>query len=109
VLAALDRNGGIIEDVLASRRQIAESLRGRIRAGSVICSDGLRAYVNVAEHAGSEHRRIRRPKRTWLDKALGDRRRRVGRLRLGRVNAHHERVAAPTPKPCSNRRYPHGS
>jgi len=92
VLAALDRNGGIIEDVLASRREIEQSLRGRIRAGSVICSDGLRAYANVAERSRSEHRRIHRPKRTWLTKALGDKRRRPGRLGLGHVNAHHERV-----------------
>ena len=54
----------------------------------------MRAYVNAAVKAGSEHRRIMAPKKTWLTRAMGGKPRRPGRLGLGHVNAHHERTKA---------------
>jgi len=92
VLTALDRSGGIVEAVLHDRSGIAQALDGRIADGSVVCSDGLKVYVEVATKNGSEHRRIGMPKKTWLTKILGGQPRRKGRLGLGRVNAHHERL-----------------
>lgn len=92
VLTAVDRGGAVIERVLRNRAEIEAALRGRIKPGSVVCSDGLKAYVNVAIAAGSEHRRIKPPRTDWLAKAIGGKPRRPGRLGLGHVNAHHERV-----------------
>jgi hypothetical protein len=92
VLTALDRSGGIVEAVLPDRSGIGPALGGRVVEGSVICSDGLKAYVDVAVKHGSEHRRIAVPKKNWRTKILGSKPRRKGRLGLGRVNAHHERL-----------------
>lgn len=92
VLSAIAADGGAIEAVLADRTAIEPTLDGRIAPGSVLCSDGLKAYVNVAVAAGSEHRRIKTPKANWLQKVKGGKPRRKGRLGLGRVNAHHERL-----------------
>lgn len=92
VLTALDNAGGIIEEVLPNRAAIAATLQGRIAPGSVLCSDGHKAYVSAAVKSGSEHRRIMAPKKTWLTKAMGGKPRRPGRLGLGHVNAHHERT-----------------
>lgn len=92
VLTALDRNGGVVEAVLPDRAAIRAALDGRISPGSVVCSDGARAYAAAAESAGSEHRRVRAPRSDWLARAVGGRPRRPGRYSLGNVNAHHERV-----------------
>lgn len=92
VLTALDRSGGVVERVLEHRGQIAAALEGRIARGSVVCSDGLKAYVEAAVRAGSEHRRIDPPRQDWAKKAMGGKPRRPGRLGLGHVNAHHERM-----------------
>lgn len=92
VLTAVDRAGGVIEQVLQSRSNIASTLTGRIEPGSVLCSDGEPAYVAVAKAAKSEHRRIYPARRTWLTKAVGGKPRKPGRMGLGRVNAHHERL-----------------
>jgi transposase-like protein len=92
VLTAVDRAGGIVEAVLRDRSCIVPALDGRIAEGSVVCSDGLKAYVAVAVKHGSEHRRIFPPRKDWLAKAVGEKPRRKGRLGLGRVNGHHERL-----------------
>jgi hypothetical protein len=92
VLTALDRSGGVVERVLEHRGQIAAALAGRIAPGSVVCSDGLKAYVEVAVRSGSEHRRIAPPRQNRVTSAMGQQPRRKGRLGLGHVNAHHERV-----------------
>lgn len=94
VLTALDRGGGIVEAVLPARtrRAIEVALQQRIAAGSVLCSDGAKGYVEAAVAADSEHRRIMTPRRDWLAKAIGGKPRRKGRLGLGQVNAHHQRL-----------------
>lgn len=92
VLSAVATSGQMIEAVLPNRTAIEPALEGRIAPGSVLCSDGLAAYVKVAVAAGSEHRRIQTPRLDWVQKAIGGKPRRKGRLGLGRVNAHHERL-----------------
>jgi transposase-like protein len=92
VLTALDSGGGVIEEVLRSRAAIGTALNGRVAEGSVVCSDGLKAYVEVAKRHGSEHRCIAPPRKDWLAKAKGGKPRKKGRLGLGHVNAHHERL-----------------
>jgi hypothetical protein len=92
VLTAVDRAGGVVEAVLRDRSGIVQALDGRIAPGSVVCSDGLKSYVTAAVSQSSEHRRIIPPRTDWLAKAKGGKPRREGRLGLGRVNAHHERL-----------------
>lgn len=92
VLSAVATSGQMIEAVLPNRTAIESALEGRIASGSVLCSDGLKAYVKAAVAAGSEHRRIQTPRPNWVQKAIGGKPRRKGRLGLGRVNAHHERL-----------------
>jgi transposase-like protein len=92
VLTAVDRAGGVVEAVLKDRSGITAALEGRIGRGSVLCSDGLKAYVAVAVKHASEHRRIDPPRTDWLAKAVGGKPRKPGRMGLGRVNAHHERL-----------------
>jgi transposase-like protein len=93
VLTALDNAGAVYEAVLASRAAIEPALDGRIAAGSVLCSDGVKAYVKVAVRAGAEHRRVEIAQTTYVTKMVG-RPRRKGRLGLGHVNAHHGRLKA---------------
>ena len=92
VLTAVDRAGGVVEAVLRDRTGIVPALDGRVGRGSVVCSDGLKVYVEVAVKNGSEHRRIEQPRKDWLAKAKGGKPRKPGRLGLGRVNAHHEQL-----------------
>jgi transposase-like protein len=92
VLTALDTNGGVYWRVLGGTGEIEAALAGRIASGSVLCSDGAQAYLRAAKAAGAEHRRIFVPTITPpAVKALPApvRRRKTGRLGLGRVNAHH--------------------
>jgi hypothetical protein len=56
VLTALDNAGGIYESILPSLTAIQAALHGRIASGSVVCSDGTKAYVRTAVAAGAEHR-----------------------------------------------------
>ncbi len=58
VLTALDNAGGVYEAILPSLSTIEAALDGRIAAGSVVCSDGVAAYVKAAVKAGAEHRRV---------------------------------------------------
>lgn len=95
VLTALDNAGGIYEAILPSLMAIEPALEGRIAAGSVLCSDGAKAYVKVAVAAGAEHRRVVVP--TIIPHAIKTnpvptKRRQKGRLGLGRVNAHHGQI-----------------
>lgn len=92
VLTALDNAGCVFEAVLPSRAGIETALEGRIEAGSVLCSDGAQAYVKAAVKAGAEHRRVQIAKPSYLTKIGGKARRQKGRLGLGHVNAHHERL-----------------
>lgn len=92
VLTAVDRSGGVVEQVLQSRSEIASALSDRVEPGSVLCSDGEPSYVAIARATKSEHRRIYPPDRSWLKKAIGGKPRKPGRMGLGRVNAHHERL-----------------
>ena len=73
---------------------IEAALEGRIAPGSVVCSDGVAAYVKVAVKAGAEHRRVMVPTTTPAAvKAVPTRtKRRKGWLGLGRVNAHHGQI-----------------
>jgi transposase-like protein len=95
VLTALDTSGGIYEAILPSLTAIETALEGRITAGSVLCSDGAKAYVKAAVAAGAEHRRVVVP--TIISHAIKTnpvptKRRQKGRLGLGRVNAHHGQI-----------------
>jgi hypothetical protein len=72
--------------------EVEAALAGRIAPGSVLCSDGAQAYLRASRAAGAEHRRINVPTTTpRAVKALPvpTRRRKTGRLGLGRVNALH--------------------
>ena len=92
VLTALDTNGGVYWRVLGGTGEIEAALAGRIAPGSVLCSDGAQAYLRIAKTAGAEHRRIIVPTITpYAVKAapVPTKRRKTGRLGLGRVNAHH--------------------
>ena len=92
VLTVLDTNGGVYSRVLGGMGEIDAALAGRIAPGSVLCSDGAQAYLRAATVAGAEHRRINVPIITpYAIKAAPapTRRRKTGRLGLGRVNAHH--------------------
>lgn len=83
VLTAVDRANGVVEVILPNRSGIAAALDGRIAEGSVVCSDGLKAYVNAAVKQRSEHRRILPPRNDWLTKAVGGKPRREGPSRAG--------------------------
>jgi transposase-like protein len=92
VLTALDTNGGVYWRVLGGMGEVEAALAGRIAPGSVLCSDGAQAYLRASRAAGAEHRRINVPTTTpRAVKALPvpTRRRKTGRLGLGRVNALH--------------------
>jgi transposase-like protein len=95
VLTALDNAGGIYEAILPSLAAIEASLHGRIAPGSVVCSDGTRAYVRAAVAAGAEHRRVIVPTTTPTAMKINlvrTKRRQKGRLGLGHVNAHHNKL-----------------
>ena len=94
VLAALDNSGGIFESILPSLTAIEATLAGRIASGSVLCSDGAKAYVRVAMAAGVEHRRVIVPTQTPRSVKRNPVRtkRQTGRLGLGRVNSHHGKM-----------------
>jgi transposase-like protein len=92
VLTALDNAGGVYEHVLGSLNEIETALEGRISKGSVLCSDGTRAYVKAAVKAGAEHRRVVITKADYVTKTAGKPQRQKGRLGLGHVNAHHGRL-----------------
>ena len=82
-----------MDAVLPGLSAIEPALSGRSAPGSIVCSDGAKAYVRVSMAANSEHRRIRIPKNKSLQQKLrGGKPRRKGRLGLGRVNAQHERM-----------------
>lgn len=95
VLTALDNAGGVFEAILPSLADIEAALEGRIAAGSVLCSDGTKAYVKAAVKAGAEHRRVIvqtiTPAATKAN-PVRTKKRRKGRLGLGRVNAHHGKL-----------------
>jgi len=93
VLTAVDRSGGTLDRVLGTRAEIADELVGRIAHGSILCTDGLPAYRAVAALCKSEHRRIELPSpKSPEQKAKGGTPRKNGRLGLGMVNAHHQRI-----------------
>jgi transposase-like protein len=95
VLTALDNAGGIYEAILPSLAAIEASLHGRIAPGSVVCSDGTRAYVRAAVKAGAEHRRVIVTTTTPMAMKINPvrtKRRQKGRLGLGHVNAHHSKL-----------------
>lgn len=51
------------------------------------------AYAAAAKKkARSEHRRIDPPRKDWVKRAVGGKPRKPGRMGLGHVNAHHERL-----------------
>lgn len=93
VLAAVDSAGNIFEVKISGVSGIRPALQNRISPGSILCSDGVRSYVQVAMDTSSEHRRIFTPKRkSKAQKIKGGKPRQKGKLALGRVNAHHERM-----------------
>jgi transposase-like protein len=95
VLTALDNAGGVYETILPSLTAIEAALAGRIAAGSVVCSDGSKAYVRAAVTAGAEHRRVIVPTITPMPikmRVKPTKQRKKGRLGLGRVNAHHGKL-----------------
>lgn len=103
VLTALDSVGRVFEAVLTTTGDVEAALAGRIAPASVVCSDGALAYVRAAVRAGAEHRRVIVPTTTPLaTKALPvpTKRRKRGRLGLGRVNAHHERIKTLVNRRC---------
>ena len=88
VVTALDNTGTIVQSVLRNRSQIEAALAGTIETGSLLCSDGLPAYHNVAVAAGAEHRVIA-PRKGFCDKPINK-----GAIGLGRVNAYHGQAKA---------------
>jgi len=93
VLAAVDSSGNIFEAKINGTGDIRPLLRDRIEPGSIICSDGIRSYVRLAMDTESEHRRIWTPTtKSKAHKLKGGKPRRKGRLALGRVNSHHQRM-----------------
>jgi hypothetical protein len=94
VLTVLDNSGYIFESILPSLTSVEAVLSGRIAPGSVLCSDGAKAYVRVAVAAGAEHRRVIVPTQTPRSVKRNPVRtkRQKGRLGLGRVNAHHGKL-----------------
>ena len=93
VLAAVDSSGNIFESKINSLGDIRPTLRDRIEPGSIICSDGVRSYVRLALETRSEHRRIWTPTtKSKARKLKGGKPRQKGRLGLGRVNSHHQRM-----------------
>lgn len=95
VLTALDNAGAVFEAILPSLTAIQSTLDGRIARGSVLCSDGARGYVKAAVSAVAEHRRIIVPTtaaHATKTNTAPTQRRQKGRLGLGHVNAHHERL-----------------
>jgi transposase-like protein len=93
VLAAVDSSGNIFEAKISGLADIRPTLKNRIEPSSIICSDGVRTYVHLAMDTSSEHRRIWTPTRkTKAQKLKGGKPRQKGRLALGRVNSHHERM-----------------
>ena len=93
VLAAVDSSGNIFETKIGSLGDIRPTLRDRIEPGSIICSDGVRSYVRLAIETRSEHRRIWTPTtKSKAHKLKGGKPRQKGRLALGRVNSHHQRM-----------------
>jgi transposase-like protein len=95
VLTALDSSGGIYEVIISFPTGIESALEGRIAAGSVLCSDGSVAYEKVADKAGAEHRAIIVPTITphaVKVNQIATPSRKTGRLGLGRVNNHHQRL-----------------
>ena len=93
VLAALRAGGGVMDAVPPDLSAIEPTLSGRIAPGSIVCSDGAKAYVRVSMAADSEHRRIGVPKKKSLHQKLrGGKPRRKGHLGLGRLNTQHERM-----------------
>lgn len=93
VLAAVDSSGNIFESKISSLGDIRPTLRDRIEPGSIICSDGVRSYVRLAIETRSEHRRIWTPTtKSKARKLKGGKPRQKGRLALGRVNSHHQRM-----------------
>jgi transposase-like protein len=103
VLTALDNAGGVYEAILPSLAGIEAALDGRIAAGSVVCSDGVAAYVKAAVKAGAEHRRVQVPTTTPAAvkaSPVRTKRRQKGRLGLGRVNAHHGQIKVLVNRRC---------
>ncbi len=98
VLTALDRAGGVAEAVLDNRGQIAAALDQRIERGSGLGADGAKPHVSAAQRARSEPRRIEPPRQDWVKRAVGGKPRKPGRMRLGRVNAHHARGKTVIPR-----------
>jgi transposase-like protein len=95
VLTALDNSGGVYDAILASLTDIEAALEGRIAAGSVLCSDGDAAYINAAEKAAAEHYIVSVPTTTSHAVKMNPVATPVpmsGRLGLGRVSNHHQRL-----------------
>ena len=93
VLAAVDSSGNLFEAKISGVADIRPTLKDRIEPGSIICSDGVRSYVRLAIDTSSEHRRIWTPTRkSKAQKLKGGKPRQKGRLALGRVNSHHQRM-----------------
>lgn len=95
VFTVVDAAGGIVEARLDHDRieEAKPLLENRMADVSIVCGDGRPGYRGMAEEFGAEFRRIGRPKaKDYIQKAKGDRPRRKGKLGLGRVNAHHERI-----------------
>ena len=95
VLTALDTGGGVFEAILTLPVNIEMALEGRIAAGSVLCSDGSPAYVTAAGRANAEHYIVSVPVTTppAIERhPVSEAARRPGRLGLGRVSNHRQRL-----------------
>lgn len=94
VLTAVDQAGGIVEERLAQRNktEIERALEGRIAAGALVRTDGLKHYKTVINKAQAHHQVIRPKKQSWAGKIVGAKPRNRGKANLGRVNQHHERI-----------------
>ena len=92
VLTAVDRAGGRREQVVGYKDELAAVLLPWIEPGSVLCTDALAGFRQVAREARSPHfvipskatrRKSKEPRERWLAEAV------QGSFGLARVNALH--------------------
>ena len=89
VVTAIDRHGASLKQVVRSRSDIGEALQDRVEAGSVLCTDGLAVYRNVArDTVAAAHVVVTKKSKPALNQSMS------GRFSLARVNAMHNQLKA---------------
>jgi len=83
-----------VEEPLATRShaEVLRVLAIRVAQGALICSDGYDAYRDLAKAVQAQLTSASPQKTIKAQKIVGGKPRKSGRLTLGRVNSHHERL-----------------